>query len=348
METISRCLLSVLASLRTDALGQLTRTRHAPHDAAIALRWRMRHAGCASAATDDYYGTLEPFAAENVYFVLTDRFVNGDPGNDQREQGGAQPHLRPADAGHADGVIDNVGYLGGDFKGIAEHVDYIRDMGFTAVWLTPIVDNPDEAFTGGDPAVLRREHERWRQDRLSRLLGRQLLQARRAPAEPGPGLRRTDPSAPRQGHRRPCSTSSTNHGSPSFTMPVDQPKYGEIYAADGKLLADHQNLAAGSAQAGQQPAAPFLSRRKGSGAAVEPRRPPPRGARLFRRRLQPVAGSGRRCAAHRHHRPYAARVLEVLQRSHPRAPAGHLPVRRALSPSSRRRSPNTPGPRTAR
>ena len=32
-------------------------------------------------------------------------------------------------------------------------VQRIYDMGFGAVWLTPIVDNPDEAFTGGDPAV---------------------------------------------------------------------------------------------------------------------------------------------------------------------------------------------------
>ncbi|MFN3310857.1 MAG: hypothetical protein ACK40R_04005, partial [Thermomonas sp.] len=36
----------------------------------------------------DYYGTLEPFAREAVYFVMTDRFVNGDPGNDHRDQGG--------------------------------------------------------------------------------------------------------------------------------------------------------------------------------------------------------------------------------------------------------------------
>ena len=55
--------------------------------------------GCATRAPEparavapaDYYGTLEPFAAENVYFVLTDRFVNGDPGNDQRGQGGTHP-----------------------------------------------------------------------------------------------------------------------------------------------------------------------------------------------------------------------------------------------------------------
>ena len=33
-----------------------------------------------------------------------------------------------------------------------------------------------------------------------------------------------------------------NHGSPSFTMPVDQPKFGELYDQQGKLIADHQNL----------------------------------------------------------------------------------------------------------
>ena len=36
-----------------------------------------------------YHGTLEPMAADAVYFVVTDRFVNGDPGNDHRDQGGA-------------------------------------------------------------------------------------------------------------------------------------------------------------------------------------------------------------------------------------------------------------------
>ena len=46
-------------------------------------------------------------------------------------------------------MSDNIGYLGGDFKGLLDNADYIRDMGFSAVWITPIVDNPDEAFTGG-------------------------------------------------------------------------------------------------------------------------------------------------------------------------------------------------------
>ena len=47
-------------------------------------------AGGAHAArpAPDYYGTLEPFARDAVYFVVTDRFVNGDPSNDHRDQGG--------------------------------------------------------------------------------------------------------------------------------------------------------------------------------------------------------------------------------------------------------------------
>ncbi|MGH8080353.1 MAG: alpha-amylase family glycosyl hydrolase, partial [Lysobacter sp.] len=101
----------------------------------------------------EYYGTLEPMASDAVYFVVTDRFVNGDTGNDQRGQGGPNPATQTFDRpvpGAPPGRSDNIGYLGGDFKGLLDNADYIRDMGFGAVWLTPIVDNPDEAFTGGD------------------------------------------------------------------------------------------------------------------------------------------------------------------------------------------------------
>ena len=116
-------------------------------------------AGCAHAPPGaeappmaEYHGTLERFAANAVYFVVTDRFVNGDPGNDRRDQGGPDPERRTFDRptpGAGDSG-DNIGYLGGDFRGLLDNAGYIRDMGFGAVWLTPIVDNPDEAFTGGD------------------------------------------------------------------------------------------------------------------------------------------------------------------------------------------------------
>ena len=48
-----------------------------------------------------------------------------------------------------DGVVANLGYLGGDFRGLLDQADYIREMGFSAVWITPIAENPDQRFTGG-------------------------------------------------------------------------------------------------------------------------------------------------------------------------------------------------------
>ena len=59
-------------------------------------------AGCAgtpaaNAPAREYYGTLEPFASEAVYFLLTDRFVDGDPSNNHAEQGGADPATRTFD-----------------------------------------------------------------------------------------------------------------------------------------------------------------------------------------------------------------------------------------------------------
>jgi glycosidase len=104
---------------------------------------------CVGTPMTPYYGTTEPFASEAVYFVMTDRFVDGDRSNNHPEQGGANRTFDRPLVG-ANGVPDNIGYLGGDFRGLLSHADYIRDMGFTAVWITPIVDNPDEAFTGGN------------------------------------------------------------------------------------------------------------------------------------------------------------------------------------------------------
>ena len=206
-------------------------------------------AGCAHtttspAATTDYYGTTEPFASNAVYFVLTDRFVNGDPSNDQRDQGGPDPARRTFDrpTPGAEAPGDNIGYLGGDFRGLLDNAGYIADMGFGAVWLTPIVDNPDEAFTGGDPiqsdAFFKDRgktgfHGYWGVNFFE--LDEHLPSVDLDFAGLTKGLREHDLVT--------VLDIVANHGSPSFTMPVDQPKYGEIYDADGTLVADHQNLA---------------------------------------------------------------------------------------------------------
>ena len=217
--------------------------------AIIAFAIAAALAGCATAPASkdavvapapDYYGTLEPFASDAVYFVLTDRFVNGDPSNDQREQDGAHPTfdlpLPPCD-----GQAGNIGYLGGDFRGLLDNAAYIHDLGFTAVWLTPIVDNPDQAFTGGDAITCTGfltdrgktgYHGYWGVNfhRLDEHL-------------PSAGLDFAGLTAGLRAHGLKTVLDIVgNHGSPAWTMPVAQPQFGQLFDAEGRLVADHQNL----------------------------------------------------------------------------------------------------------
>ena len=193
-----------------------------------------------SAPGEGFYGTLEPFAGEAVYFVVTDRFVNGDRSNDHRDQGGRHGTfdipLEPCD-----GVAGNIGYLGGDFKGIADNLDYIHGMGFSAVWITPIVDNPDEAFSGGDPvscgSILTDRgktgyHGYWGVNFYE--VDEHL---------PSPGMQFPDLAAAMHARDMKLVLDIVgNHGSPAWTMLAEQPKFGRIYGRDGALVADHQNL----------------------------------------------------------------------------------------------------------
>lgn len=68
---------------------------------------------------------------EVIYMIMVDRFNNGDTSNDR-------------DAN----INDPLAYHGGDFKGIIEKLDYIKEMGFTAIWLTPIFENMDNGYHG--------------------------------------------------------------------------------------------------------------------------------------------------------------------------------------------------------
>lgn len=74
------------------------------------------------------YPSRTDFRDEQIYFVMTSRFYNGDPSNDTQCW---------------DGQNYNVGDPAwrGDFKGLIEQLDYIKALGFTAVWITPIVTN---------------------------------------------------------------------------------------------------------------------------------------------------------------------------------------------------------------
>ncbi len=71
-----------------------------------------------------------PGAPRSIYFVMTDRFANGDPSNDT---GGIEGG--PLDHGHF--PEDKGFYQGGDLVGLTERLPYLADLGITAIWLTP-------------------------------------------------------------------------------------------------------------------------------------------------------------------------------------------------------------------
>ena len=66
-------------------------------------------------------------AGQSFYFVMTDRYANGDPAND-RGLGGARDGFKPDDAGY---------YHGGDFVGLTRNLARLKSLGFTAIWVTP-------------------------------------------------------------------------------------------------------------------------------------------------------------------------------------------------------------------
>ncbi|WP_292023967.1 MULTISPECIES: alpha-amylase family glycosyl hydrolase [unclassified Brevundimonas] len=71
---------------------------------------------------------------EVIYFLLPDRFANGDPANDH---GGYAPQRLVSGFDPTDTDF----YHGGDLAGVVQRLDYIQGLGATAVWLAPIFKN---------------------------------------------------------------------------------------------------------------------------------------------------------------------------------------------------------------
>lgn len=83
---------------------------------------------------------------EMIYFVLPDRFANGNPGNDTGGiKGDRMKHgFDPAHKGF---------YQGGDLKGLTDRLDYIQSLGMTAIWFAPIFKNkPVQGGAGQESA----------------------------------------------------------------------------------------------------------------------------------------------------------------------------------------------------
>ncbi|MBO4260761.1 alpha-amylase family glycosyl hydrolase, partial [Streptomyces griseorubiginosus] len=83
---------------------------------------------------------------EQFYFVMPDRFANGDTGNDKGGLTGSRlsTGYDPSDKGF---------YQGGDLKGLTRRLDYIKGLGTTAIWMAPIFKNRPVQGTGSNASA---------------------------------------------------------------------------------------------------------------------------------------------------------------------------------------------------
>lgn len=83
---------------------------------------------------------------EQFYFVMPDRFANGDPRNDKGGLTGSRlsTGYDPTDKGF---------YQGGDLKGLTKKLDYIKGLGTTAIWMAPIFKNKPVQGTGSNASA---------------------------------------------------------------------------------------------------------------------------------------------------------------------------------------------------
>jgi glycosidase len=95
-----------------------------------------------------------PIEDEVFYFVLPDRFNDADPSNNTGGvPGGALEHgYLPTDKGY---------YHGGDIRGIIERLDYIQDLGVTAIWMAPLFKNRPVQGDGTIPGSSAGYHGYW-------------------------------------------------------------------------------------------------------------------------------------------------------------------------------------------
>ena len=81
-------------------------------------------------ATDVFTSNRTDFRDESIYFMITTRFYDGDPKNNVLCWDNQKEQKRTKDP-----------CWRGDFQGVIDKLDYIKALGFTAIWITPVVQN---------------------------------------------------------------------------------------------------------------------------------------------------------------------------------------------------------------
>lgn len=75
-------------------------------------------------------------SSDVIYLIMPDRFANGDPSND------SHPELQEKANRNEPG-----GRHGGDIEGIIQNLDYLKDLGVTAIWSTPLLEDDDPSYS---------------------------------------------------------------------------------------------------------------------------------------------------------------------------------------------------------
>ena len=75
-------------------------------------------------------------SSDAIYLVMPDRFANGDPSNDSTDDTTEKANRELKGGRH-----------GGDIQGIIDHLDYVEDLGTTAIWSTPLLEDNDQAYS---------------------------------------------------------------------------------------------------------------------------------------------------------------------------------------------------------
>ncbi|MDB6017189.1 MAG: Alpha-amylase [Pedosphaera sp.] len=107
-----------------------------PKRPALALAWAAALLIFCPARLHSQSASNGFWQAQSIYQIITDRFFDGDPANNNAD-GNYDP------AGHSGTSVH-----GGDFKGIEQKLDYIKALGATAIWISPIVLNANGEFHG--------------------------------------------------------------------------------------------------------------------------------------------------------------------------------------------------------
>ena len=81
-------------------------------------------------ATDTFTNDRTDFRDESIYFMITTRFYDGDPKNNVLCWDNQAAQIETKDP-----------CWRGDFQGVIDKLDYIKALGFTAIWITPVVQN---------------------------------------------------------------------------------------------------------------------------------------------------------------------------------------------------------------